>query len=181
MTTHTATAPSTISRQERLAERIATVRARAGTGRYDRWLLIIGGTLMPLGILLVILGWIGAAHTVLVFDQIPYLISGGLLGVALTFAGGFTYFTYWQTLRVRESRAQHQEFLDAIRRLERTLTGEAAPAVAGRLVATATGAMVHRPDCPIVAGHDDLRDVDPSTPNLQACRICTPDVAAART
>jgi hypothetical protein len=184
MATHSESVSRGIARQAALADRVATVRTKASTGNYDRWLLIVGGTLMPLGILLVILGWIGAAHTVLVFDQIPYLISGGLLGVALTFAGGFTYFTYWQTLRVREARAHQRELLDALARLERngvgvsTSNGDGAATAnrPGRLVATASGAMVHRADCPIVADRSDLREVDASSDGLRACRICSPDI-----
>ena len=39
---------------------------------------------MPLGVVFVLLAWYGAAHTTRVFEQIPYMISGGLLDTQLT-------------------------------------------------------------------------------------------------
>src|SRR5260370_11862656 len=80
-----------------LAERAARLRTRSRTIPLDRWLLIVGGSLLPLGLLLIILGWMGAAHTVLLFEQVPYLLSGGLLGLGLVFAAGFIYFAYRPT------------------------------------------------------------------------------------
>ena len=179
-------------RQERIAGRVSTLRTRGSSGDLDRWLLIIGGVLVPLGILLVVLGWLGASRTPLVFEQIPYMISGGLLGLALTFAGGFVYFAYWETVRVRDARTQSKEVVDALARIEHLLAsgavGIAAGAVnalgdgggvsngsaVGPLVSTETGTMIHRPDCPIVTGRDNLRAVSPDTPGLRPCRICEP-------
>src|SRR3954453_1841770 len=85
-------------RQSRLATRVRALRTRAGTGQLDRWLLIIGGILLPLGVLLILLGWLGASRTILPFEQIPYLVSGGLLGIAFVIIGGFVYFASWQTV-----------------------------------------------------------------------------------
>src|ERR1043166_7294420 len=45
--------------------------------------------LLALGVVFVMLGWYGAAHTNIFSEQIPYLISGGLLGVALIVVAGF--------------------------------------------------------------------------------------------
>ena len=42
--------------------------------------------------LAIIFGWYGAAHSAYLFQEIPYLISGGLLGVALVAGGGFLFF-----------------------------------------------------------------------------------------
>src|SRR5689334_533477 len=97
------------ARSARLSDSLARLRTRAAGGNLDRWMLIIGGTLMPLGVLLILLGWLGASHTPFPFEQTPYLISGGILGLALVIGGGFVYFAYWQTIRVRESRQQTQE------------------------------------------------------------------------
>ena len=93
-------------------------------------MLVVGGVLVPLGVLLVFLGWLGASRTPLLFEQIPYLISGGQLGLALVVGGGFVYFTYWQAVRVREARAQHAELIAALARLEATMTPAPAPAPA---------------------------------------------------
>jgi hypothetical protein len=44
----------------------------------------------------------------------------------------------------------------------------------GRLVAIATGTMVHRPDCPVVYGGDHLREVSVETSGFAPCAICNP-------
>jgi len=172
-------------RQERLAGRVSKLRTRAGSRNYDRWLLVIGGALMPLGFVLILIGWAGAAHTPLLFEQIPYMISGGLLGLALVFSGGLVYFAYWLTLLVRESRTAREDLQASLSRLETLLAGGAmiggsfAPAeeaVNGHssFVATATGTMIHRPDCVAVANRQGLRAVSPDTPGYTACGLCEP-------
>lgn len=183
----TATAPEVRhhdaeGRFARLTEQIRAVRAGSRFGGSDVWMLYVGGTLMPLGVLLIILGWLGAAHTPFTFEQTPYLISGGVLGLALVVGGGFVYFGYWQTVRIRESRQQAEELSRTIARLESLLAGGAAvnggngrhaAAVTG-FVATPNGSIFHRPDCPVVAGRTDLSTVDPDKTKLDACRICKP-------
>lgn len=189
-------AQSATERQRRLAGEVAGLRARGGRlTRDDRWMLVLGGTLLPLGLLLVVLGWVGASRTVLVFEQLPYLISGGLLGVALVIAGGFVYFAYWMTLMVRETRRGRADLNAGLARLESLLLSadgvvpvapeartEARPArrtTAGPvdpagLVATRAGTMLHRPDCAVVLGRDGLRPVTAGTPGLTPCGICSP-------
>lgn len=174
---------------EALGGRVRGLRTRVGAGQLDRALLLIGGLLLPLGILLIVLAWLGASHTVLLFEQIPYMISGGLLGLALVFVGGFVYFTYWQTLMVREGRDQARRTEAVLERIEALLsssTGVAAttarpaasPAGVAQVVllATPTGTMLHRGTCQVVSGRDDLRRVPAGTPGFQPCRICRPDL-----
>jgi hypothetical protein len=96
-------------RRERLAARAQALRTRVRAGGFDRWLLIVGGVLVPLGILLIVLGWLGASNTPVVFEQIPFVISGGLLGLGLVFIGVMTYFAYWLTLLIREGREQRRQ------------------------------------------------------------------------
>lgn len=170
-------------RQDRLADRVKGLRAssRLGVTGSDRWMLYVGGTLLPLGLVLVLLGWWGASHTVLVFEQIPYVVSGGLLGLGCVFAGGFVYFAYWLTLLVRESRTAREDLQAVLLRMESLLQEQAAPAPrsakgtpAVALVATKTGSMIHRPDCVAVDGRTELRTVTASTPGLSPCRLCDP-------
>jgi hypothetical protein len=183
-TSPTYSAPTAANRVDRLADQVRRLRTRASSGQLDRWLLIGGGVLMPLGVVFILLGWAGAARTPLPFEQNDYLISGGLLGLAFVISGGFVYFAYWQTVRIRESRTQAAELTSAIRRLE-TLLGEggatagagagtAKTASAKSFVATASGSIFHRPECAAVAGRDDLTKVDATKTKLRPCRICTP-------
>ena len=185
MTTSVYNAPvvDSSARQERLAGRVSRLRTRTGAGSLDRWLLLTGGVLIPLGFLVVVMGWIGASRTPLLFEQIPYMISGGLLGLALVVAGGFVYFAYWQTLLVRESRTAREDLQAALGRLEvllsASLTGGASSAPTtpngpSGLVVTATGSMLHRPDCAVVAGRPNLRAASPDEPGLTACGLCDP-------
>jgi hypothetical protein len=170
---------ATAVRQERLAEQVGRIRVSRVLDN-DRWMLVVGGLLLPLGVLLVLLGWWGAAHTVFLFEQVPYLLSGGVLGLALVVAGGFVYFAYWMTLMVRENRTGRAELTAVLTRVERLLEESQAPRTArsaapsGRLVATKTGTMLHRPDCVAVDGKTDLREVTPDTPGLTPCKLCDP-------
>jgi hypothetical protein len=91
-------------RHNRLAASVRELRTRAGGADLARVLLTVGAILVPLGIALILLGWSGVSHTTDTFEQMPYVVSGGLLGLALVFAGGFCYFAYWQTLVVRAVR-----------------------------------------------------------------------------
>ena len=169
-------------RQSRLATRVRSLRTRASTGQLDRWLLVIGGVLLPLGVFLIVLGWIGASRTILPFEQIPYLVSGGLLGIAFVIIGGFVYFAYWQTLLVRDTRAERQDLVDALYRIERLLAGGALISADGelpdyeetQLVATESGSMVHRQDCPVVLNRENLRFVTGHEEDLKPCSICDP-------
>jgi len=162
-----------------LSDRLTALRRRTKFVVTDRTLLTVGSILMPLGAVLVLLAWYGSAHTTRLFEQIPYLISGGLMGVVLVIAGGFCYFGYFLARMLATSR----EMLDAMLRLEERLdavgTAAAAPVIArtAAFVATRSGTMFHRPDCPTVANKQpaELRSIR-STDSLAPCRICTPDL-----
>jgi len=169
------------------ALRLSALKTKVVSGRYDRWLLIGGGLFIPLGLVLIVLGWAGAAQTPLLQEQVPYLISGGMLGVALLSVGGFAYFAYLLSVLIRDGRARERQQAgrdDAmIARLERleSLLGviahngvrTAKSTSNHKLVATPTGTMIHRPDCPVVAGRDGVRAVTWSE-GLRPCSICQP-------
>lgn len=159
-------------RHDRLADRVERIRSRRSErGPNDRWMLVVGGLLLPLGVALVVLGWAGVSHTVYLYDQLTYLASGSALGLALVIVGGFVYFTYWQTVRVREARTQHEESQQVLLRIE-ALLSKGSPALTG-LVATSTGDQVHRAGCLAVRDRSDLRAVAADT-DLTPCRLCDP-------
>jgi hypothetical protein len=172
-----------------LAERVRTLRI--GTARIqlgERILLVLGGIIAPLGLVVVILGWWGAARTPFLFEQVPYLISGGLLGLGLVFLGAFFYFAHWLTELVKEHRVQSRAMLDAIGRLHDQVAqisgSSTATAANGHhpdqvvLVATDRGSMAHRVECVVVAGKVSLRPVGPAD-GLAACKLCYPYGAPA--
>lgn len=180
-------------RDRRFADGVRTLRVGGASLKLEeRLFMILGGIVAPLGLIVVLLGWWGAAHSLYVFEQLPYLISGGLLGIGLIFLGAFFYFAHWMTQLVREHRAQSAAMISAIQRLQDQLLGQIDPAPAvvaastngsGRhavgvadetdLVATEHGTMAHRPNCVVVAGKSGLRRVS-SAAGLAPCKLCEP-------
>ena len=71
--------------------------------------------LLPLGLVMVFLSWYGAARTPYLFEQVPYLISGGLLGLGLVLTGGFVLFGSWIARTARQQQAISNELLEAVR------------------------------------------------------------------
>ena len=76
---------------EELTEALAGVRRRSQLVVTERWLMVAGAVMMPLGVAFTLLGWYGAAHTTRLFEQVPYLVSGGILGLGLIVIGGARY------------------------------------------------------------------------------------------
>lgn len=98
------------------AAQVAQLRAGGGTlNLSEKTLMVVGGVVAPLGLLVVLLGWVGASKTSNIFEQIPYMISGGLFGLGLVFLGSFFYFAHWMTELLREQRRQTELLLEAIR------------------------------------------------------------------
>jgi hypothetical protein len=204
------------TRHEALMRRISGLRpARGGSFPLETVLLTVGGLCLPIGIVLILVGWYGAAHTGHLYEQIDYLISGGLLGLGLIVIGGFLYFAYWFTRQIRVTQSVGQQTQRALSRLEAQMAAMAAStaalvaatsndngsghtagddeaeagekaalrnrtrtrsrtAVGARLVATERGRLVHRSDCPIVAGKQNLHPVEPDAPGYRACGVCAP-------
>jgi hypothetical protein len=110
------------SRYAALARAAAGIRVRRG-GRVpvEQILLVAASVLFPLGIVFILLGWEGAAHNGHTYAQIDYLISGGILGLGLSVAGGFMYFGYWLSRQLGESRRQNALTVQALQRLEELL------------------------------------------------------------
>lgn len=154
---------------DRHDELIESARALRGSRRWnDRWLLVAGGIALALGFVAMILGWYGAAQSTLEFEQTPYVISGGLLGVGLVVLGCFVYFSYWLTCLVRDNRdtaartAAHQDRLEAL--LAQLLVDRP-----DQLVATEHGTVVHRLGCPATLG----QAVHPATADDgERCELC---------
>ncbi|HXW32625.1 MAG TPA: hypothetical protein VEJ21_05980 [Acidimicrobiales bacterium] len=102
-------------------------------------MLIAGSALMALGFLAIVLGWYGAAHSAYVFQEVPYLISGGLLGVALMAGGGFVFFAAWLVRMIEEDRASNARLAQTLDRIDRAL-GAQPGAPSGAASGAASGA-----------------------------------------
>ena len=175
-----------LARESRLARAVEALRTRATASEAERWFRLAGPVLIPLGALVIVLGWYGAANTTRVFLQIPYLISGGLLGLGLMFVGGFVYFARWLNDLLDESRGQAAEArgiaersLTALERIEHLLAQQSGSAEAvpeGAFVATANGKLVHTRDCRLVAGREVTVVSDDEIFKRDACQICQPAI-----
>lgn len=153
----------------------------------DGVLALASAVLLPLGLMVIILGWYGAAHTPYGFEQTPYLISGGLGGLGVMLAGGLLYFGSWIARSSVSQRAANEELIAILADIRHELAGReesASPAPRTRkgtgnssghsnLVATATGSMLHRPDCTVVVGRQGLKAASAGS-GLRPCGLCDP-------
>lgn len=189
-------------RHRRLSDGVRKLRVGGGTLNFsERTLMIIGSILAVIGLVAIFIGWYGASHSPFLFQQIPYLISGGLFGLGLVFLGSIFYFSHWLTELVKEGRTQSAALVEAISRLEDTIKqqsgqdrfaiteaihssdghasdGRANGASSADLVSTSKGTMAHSPDCVVVAGKHGLRPVSRDD-GLEPCKLCDPYSEAA--
>ena len=139
------------------------------------------------GFAAIFLGWNGAASYDRVPAQFPWLISGGVAGLALTFIGASLIVVE----NNRRDRAALKASLDEIRMLLEHSPGvpssngfAAAPTVASPALpadaVVAGSSSYHDPTCRLVADRPDLdvitRD-EAQERDLTPCRICTPQSA----
>jgi hypothetical protein len=154
-------------------------------------LFVSGAVLLPLGLVVIVLGWYGAAHTPYQYDQLSYLVSGGMLGLGLTFCGGFLYFGAWLARIAADNRDTAKRLADTLLVLADVVShsasvqggvasGPGAGGTAGSrdaggvLVVAGSGHTVHRRDCALIAHRDDLVPAGGDAPDLTPCRLCKP-------
>jgi hypothetical protein len=138
-------------------------------------MLRAGAILLPMGLLAIVLGWYGTANTPYEYDQISYLVSGGLLGLGLVLVGGFLLFGAWLAQiseQGRQSSARLAEALEALVSAQAAASGGASEQV--RMVTAGKGSTLHRSDCGLVADRPDLVAVGAGTGGLTPCRVCAP-------
>jgi len=144
----------------------------------------VGAVLMPLGILAICLGWYGTAHSHYAYDQATYLVSGGILGLGLTFLGGFLYFGAWLAKVAADQRDSARRLADTLLVLADLVSRQPAgagtadgstPADAGAVpVLAGSGTTVHRRDCQLIAHRDDLVLLSGHERDVTTCRVCRP-------
>ncbi|HEY6474006.1 MAG TPA: hypothetical protein VIY26_14025 [Acidimicrobiales bacterium] len=174
--------------------------------KYDirnSWQVIAGAILIPLGVVLILLGWYGAAHARVVQQQIPYMVSGSFIGLGCMIVGGLLFFGHWLYRIYDQADLQHEETQRVLETIAAALlaqrgggagvagglstgtdagaAGVSGMAAAGQAApttfyATAAGTVYHRADCAVIAHHpDDLRVLGPEgVAGLRPCQICSP-------
>ncbi len=183
------TAPTTPASGSRMGARTALPRAGGSTGvaplknDYSRLFQIVlfwtGAVLLPLGLVVIALGWYGVANTPFDWDQQSYVLSGGFGGLALTFVGGFLYFGAWLARIADDNREASKRLADTLLVLADVTSRSAAindrgVDVAGLPVTAGGGITMHRRDCSLIAHRDDLTPVGADNAGLVPCRVCRP-------
>ena len=141
--------------------------------------LLAALALLVAGIVFVILGWYGAAYTNILTEQIPYLISGGLLGAALIIVAGFLASSASLERENRELRR------DLVRAIGSMPSGGSNPghglSVAqssdGQVFVVPGGQSFHVAGCPLVEGKSSTtlplrKAIDQG---YAACKLCGND------
>lgn len=154
------------------------------------WQLVVGGLCIFGGSAALYLGWYGAAHTRDVTDQVPYMISGGLLGVGLLILGGSFYFSYYVSQLHAATRRQQRALEQAVARLSAiaavptaALGGAAGPGPESpngdRYLVAPGGSSFHAPGCFVVAGKAAaaVSRAEAAKRGLKPCKVCEPDAA----
>ena len=141
----------------------------------------LGVAVCIIGFVVIFLGWNGAASFNDLRQQFPYLISGGVAGLALVALGA-------ALLVIEAARAERAELQSSIEDLRRAIEslgaasgnghGAASTVLGGSADLVVIGSSsYHRPDCRLVAGRDQMQLVTLGEANdqgLTACRICNP-------
>jgi hypothetical protein len=97
------------SRRARFRESLRGVASRSTSDDLLRWMLVPASILVILGFNFMLFGWIGASGTFRQIEQIPYLISGGLVGLALVFLGGLLLASTFWVMVVKKMQAESEE------------------------------------------------------------------------
>ena len=143
-------------------------------GNYGR---ALGYLIAVLGFVVIGLGYNGIAGSLLdTRAQLPYLISGGFLGLAVVIFGvGLIV-----NSSAREDRSRLEGVMLQLLEAQQAGSGTRVPADANGLFA-AGAASYHRPDCRLVDGREEVTYVtagEAASRSLSPCRVCKPEVAA---
>ena len=125
--TDTSSAPAASQTStDRLEAGVADLHVPEASSDSEALLMKLGIALPVLGVVLILVAWWNASGTKYVADQMPMLISGGLLGLALIMVGIglFLRFSiarilrFWLARLVVEQQAQTDRIVDALAKVE---------------------------------------------------------------
>ena len=140
----------------------------------------LGAACVVIGIVIIGLAWNGAASVDFVQGQVPYLLSGGALGLAFCVLGASLIIVQSNRRDRSVLEAQLRELNTAIARLANAV-GSSAAATNGNPGANPDRVVIgsssyHRPDCPLVAdkGLPSTTLEAARAEGLTPCRVCQP-------
>ncbi len=147
----------------------------------NTWQIAAGAILMPLGLIVILWAWYGAAHANHPQQQIPYMVSGGFIGLGLMIVGGLMFWAHWLYRIYDQADLQHRELLDAINRLagvESDVHRQCAGEIWCRRTASCHRERHHLPPARLQlswrAAKACERSASAHAAKLQPCRICEP-------
>ena len=146
----------------------------------DNARMLITIALLGAGIVFVILGWYGAAHTNILTEQIPYLISGGLLGMGLIIVAGVMAAGASQERSNDELRREIARSLAAMSSgaPDRGVRADAFSSNGRHVFVVPGGKSYHVAGCPILEGKEGVKELLPAQAaesGYAACKLCGGD------
>lgn len=128
----TTTTEAAAARRLRFRDSVTGLASRAQSTDLLRWVLVPGAVAIVVGLNFMIFGWVGAARTSREIEQIPYLISGGLIGLSFVFLGGLLLASaFWMVLLKKlqdEAEERSRAHAEALEQRLLALSAAAAPA-----------------------------------------------------
>lgn len=136
----------------------------------------LGVLLCLIGLVAIFFGWNGAAGSNVPMAQFPYLISGGIAGLAVVVMGGALLVVQ----NAREDRARLEAVLERLISASEhsgAAAGAAGPGAGLAGLVLAGTSSYHRPECTLPAAREEAHLVpleDALGRQLEACRVCRP-------
>ena len=143
---------------------------------------ILGLLFMLAGFLVIAKAWDGAAGQNVIPAQIPYLLSGGFMGIALVVTG--VMLLLLSTVR-SERQILTDKFEEMATLLGRTLSRQqfsANGSVTDKTQVIAGASVYHLPGCKVLEGKSGLTTItveQAAAEGLVPCRVCDPPVLEA--
>jgi peptidoglycan/LPS O-acetylase OafA/YrhL len=121
--------PSASDRVEEFLAGVYALQIPSQTERRERRLLWSGVVIAIAGFAVIGLGWWGASGTKYVYQEIPYVISGGIFGASLVIVGAALFARYsvarllrfWLARLVADQQIQTDRVVDAITALAESI------------------------------------------------------------
>ena len=140
--------------------------------------MLVTFALLAGGVVFVILGWYGAAHTNILTEQIPYLISGGLLGLGLIIVAGVLAAGAVQERSNDELRREIAQALAAMGSgaPDRGVRSDAFSMNGHHVFVVPGGRSYHQPGCPILEGKEGVKELEAAqavASGYAACKLCS--------
>jgi uncharacterized membrane protein len=108
---------------------VADLNIKTPADSGERTYLLVGIVLMVVGVVLIIAGYWGASGTGVLAEQIPYVLSGGFLGLGVMVVGAALfvryslsrYLRYWLIRTIYEERTQSDKVVESLGNIEALL------------------------------------------------------------